>query len=466
MDDRALKVIGLLGAALTPAFFLINAMGWHLVAAVLLSFIVAVGVAALFIYEPSNAAWLEAHLGSRKYSPLYRVLMRSALRAVGPYFGVRVWKVRDRRSAGAVVKRTWNYALVDRALLLAVVYPLFLMLASWVITGGEVRLGVTPVLDPPESALSRCFLLLPLAILTVSISSRSWASAHPAQAARSVPDALFVLTLAITMGATLSGVIPFVAVAVAVAAAAAAAVDYLADRRRLKSAAAVVLIAPSAALVAAVMFLPWGDVDTLGRAIFLFLAVIPLTNALFDILSYGITFSLTQLGLRLRGGWAFALGVIDLAFAFLSLVGLATALVIFVTWMESVTKVDWIDLGGMLADLSNWERYGWVYLMMFSTLVPTLLHLAIACFALQSFVPRGAREASKSQIIAAVGPQGTLLKGALATLSLASLWWLSVALPFAGLFGLGWGLWNVAAPTFGAWYIQWLLNLSVSVGAV
>ena len=61
------------------------------------------------------------------------------------------------------------------------------------------------------------------------------------------------------------------------------------------------------------------------RSLFLFLAVLPLLNALFDVVSYAVTLTLVRRGLR--AALPFLWGLADLAVACVLLLGLGATLV-------------------------------------------------------------------------------------------------------------------------------------------
>ena len=117
--------------------------------------------------------------------------------------------------------------------------------------------------------------------------------------------------------------------------------------------------------------------------IVVFLFLLPLANAPLDWLSIGLTRGLLRTGLALGGTWRIALiSLLDLALAavlMFALVALTVALVAAANWAT-------VDGGGVpilpIAPLLDalaadpWAaEFAWIWLMLFSTLLPSLLHL-------------------------------------------------------------------------------------------
>jgi hypothetical protein len=128
----------------------------------------------------------------------------------------------------------------------------------------------------------------------------------------------------------------------------------------------------------------------------LFLILLPLVNAPLDWLSLGVTRGLLQ---AVRTGrhsshraLGFALADLGLALVFLFLI---TAVLVGVTALgNSVSGKTLVDIGGILQDVrcapakvDHW----WIYFMLLSTLVPTLIHFALAGGAATLWIPRPVR---------------------------------------------------------------------------
>ena len=175
----------------------------------------------------------------------------------------------------------------------------------------------------------------------------------------------------------------------------------------------------------------------------IFLAVLPLINALFDTISYAVTLVLTQRGLRMR--WlAVALGLLDFVLAGALFLGLGMTLVLVIDGMNRLAGVTFLDVTGLLNEIADWREYWWLYAMVFSTMLPTAVHFALASFSLQAVVPRGWRQRLWVMI---ERRKEDLAAGVLAPVLLGSLWLAVLCAPFAVCIGIGW--------VFGNW-LEWL----------
>ena len=111
----------------------------------------------------------------------------------------------------------------------------------------------------------------------------------------------------------------------------------------------------------------------------LFFAILPIFNALADFASIGLTRLLVRRGLS---GWPFKQGAADLMLggAIFALLGIT-----LITYLHLVRTPDGplLDLPGLFAGLhADPGAYVWLGVMMISTLLPTLLHFAVAVFSL------------------------------------------------------------------------------------
>jgi hypothetical protein len=125
----------------------------------------------------------------------------------------------------------------------------------------------------------------------------------------------------------------------------------------------------------------------------LFWLLLPLVNAPIDWLSLGVTRGLLQ-AVRIgrhssRMALGFALADLVLALAFLFLI---TAVLVGVTALgNSVSGKTLVDIGGILQDVRcepSKVDHWWIYFMLLSTLVPTLIHFALAGGAATLWIPR------------------------------------------------------------------------------
>ncbi|MDC0483915.1 hypothetical protein OAN66_00275 [bacterium] len=129
-----------------------------------------------------------------------------------------------------------------------------------------------------------------------------------------------------------------------------------------------------------------------NQAVFFMLTmgVLPLVNAVFDFASVGLTRYLLRLGLKQkRAAWPAVLdglGGIAIFFA------LGCTLIAFVTFVVPADGVPLVDLTQLFADMRRAPGdYIWLMVTLFSTLIPTLLHLSVAVLTLGLQYPAGVR---------------------------------------------------------------------------
>lgn len=123
-----------------------------------------------------------------------------------------------------------------------------------------------------------------------------------------------------------------------------------------------------------------------ARTVFLFLGVFPIVNAVFDFGSLGLTrFCLRQslegAAVRLAGVDVKPLKwwVIDTVGAVAALLGLCAALVLVVAGVNGLAAAPVMDMAQLFADMrpGSGVDMRWLYLMVFSTLLPTVAHFAL-----------------------------------------------------------------------------------------
>ena len=129
-----------------------------------------------------------------------------------------------------------------------------------------------------------------------------------------------------------------------------------------------------------------------NQAVFFMLTIglLPLVNAVFDFASVGLTRYLLRLGLeQKRAAWRAVLdglGGIAIFFA------LGCTLIAFVTFVVPADGVPLVDLTQLFADMRRAPGdYIWLMVTLFSTLIPTLLHLSVAVLTLGLQYPAGVR---------------------------------------------------------------------------
>ena len=125
-----------------------------------------------------------------------------------------------------------------------------------------------------------------------------------------------------------------------------------------------------------------------NQAVFFMLTMglLPLVNAVFDFASVGLTRYLLRLGLeQKRAAWRAVLdglGGIAIFFA------LGCTLIAFVTFVVPADGVPLVELKQLFADMRRAPGdYIWLMVTLFSTLIPTLLHLSVAVLTLRLQYP-------------------------------------------------------------------------------
>ena len=335
----------------------------------------------------------------------------------------------DTASVPAFFRAALTWRLYDLALRLAVAYPLVLLVGQWVVTGAEGRVGSFVVLPAAEFWPERAAVLLIVLLLTGGFVGDQLASASQRPLVKKVAGWLFPLAGAVAFA---------VAVAGAVAVAVAVAIEAL-DRLGKQRLARILLTGfVTGGVLLAATTLDWGEVPEDRRSLFLFLAVLPLINALFDVVSYAVTLTLIRRGLRAK--LPFLFGLADLGLACVLLLGLGATLVAVIHGLNLAAGVPFVDLPALFEGVQAdpWA-YLWLYLMLFSTLLPTLLHGVLSLLGLQGIWTLGLRRPVAGWVDAA---PASPLHAIRASLGLSLIW----ALPLLGLAGVLWGIWHYAQP--------------------
>lgn len=144
------------------------------------------------------------------------------------------------------------------------------------------------------------------------------------------------------------------------------------------------LAALAAALLAAIL-IPADDPNAIW---IIAIAVLPLVNAWFDWLSYGLTLWLLGIGHRKDRVWRLACGLIDIGAAALLFFALSFSLVGTLVLIEAWRAEPLLGPLALLESIraGDLSDNAWVIAMVASTLVPTLVHLAIGFFSLMTLI--------------------------------------------------------------------------------
>jgi hypothetical protein len=133
----------------------------------------------------------------------------------------------------------------------------------------------------------------------------------------------------------------------------------------------------------------------------LFGVLISLINAPFDWLSIGLTRALLRRGVEAGGFAPVWLALLDLVVATLLIILLAAAMVFAVDLFEVVGRSKIIDVANVLDALADptqrlEPQYWWIYATLFSTLIPSLLNVALAALSfMRGIIPFHRRVADR-----------------------------------------------------------------------
>jgi hypothetical protein len=337
----------------------------------------------------------------------------------------------------------WTAAAMDRCLVLALIYPVAAIFIIWAASGhvgpAETALHLKSDLPGWQRGLAAGavgFLFLPwwryvpnmlwaffggvvasalaLSLLyagllagavyvgaavilnTVVISIRKPIGGAAVVTVVFVPLFATALAVVIDTGATAAIVLAIVALAVGLVGPIAVVwISDIASKHR-REGIFLLLLFPTliaACLIAANLWAPlrlW----ELSGPIVLFFGLLPLLNAPFDWASLGLTRALLRRGLELGGWWPYALALADAALAAVIIAALAIVMVVGVQFFDGMAEhgggapVLPLDalFNGIVAHPSAPE-YWWLYALLLSTMIPSLVNLVIGGASLVRGVP-------------------------------------------------------------------------------
>ena len=130
-------------------------------------------------------------------------------------------------------------------------------------------------------------------------------------------------------------------------------------------------------------------ITEVGRMFLIFLAILPLFNAMFDFFSIGITRWLLRRGAVSGGKAAIGWALLDLLAAAVLFAILGIALISYFHWLNGRSRSDVLDIEILFTDIRADPRgYWWLYAMVFTTIVPTIAHFVVASFSfIIAFMP-------------------------------------------------------------------------------
>lgn len=354
-------------------------------------------------------------------------------------------------AAARVAANPFGWPILDFALRLAIAYPLGFAILQWIFTGEGLRFGWLTLFEPARLipriafAIAVCCLISAWAVIA-DLATASKFGRH--SFSRLIP---FAMAAAVTVAATgaLAGVFSGAAAATVGATFAAAACvagasmisGAMTIAIALSSAGAAILaltgefalaVASAGAIVFAVALIAgpllsgciargagsvayatflafliaslcaglivffgggadnrWLMLPNDAAPIILFLGLFPLINAVFDYFSYGLTLTLVRRGLRAKGWHAALYGLVDLVAAAMIFTLLGATLTAFVVLLNRTVDPGFFPLAPVFDGAAAGDpTYLWLGAMLFSTFVPTIVHLALASVTLTSAVPQ------------------------------------------------------------------------------
>ena len=342
----------------------------------------------------------------------------------------------------------WTPQSYDRCLLIALIYPIAVILLVWVWSGhvgaAETALGL-PVADTTKRITILALMAVVFRGLWTYHRQSSWkhwyglaigavagagviASASAvAGAGASAVSGAFVFTAFIAIAVAGSGagahvgaraaagtattaVAAAVSVAVADAAAFPGAIAFalavallilvqflIANGRKRNRLGVSLLLLTVAFLIASIiapLVIPHGKDTQSMVALLYFMALLALVNAPFDWLALGMTRGLLRRGLELGAAWPIALGIADLVLSILLLLALAIAALLATELFNYMAlqgglkaSVDPAQLFPALIKTPSAPEHVWLFAMLFSTQAPALINLMFGTFCVLRGLP-------------------------------------------------------------------------------
>ena len=292
-------------------------------------------------------------------------------------------------------QKAWSYGLLNITMALAIVYPILAMMAQW-LWGHAIDFGGQEMMaaSPPQV---RIFALVwfgsaPICFFFSELSQSRWSWLWFILAM-----GIFILGSIYADDFAVPRNVGGFAVVFLGAAVVAFAFTFAGAVAEVRSSNPMVVRLFYCGVLLAILVMAIKMPDDFGagqgnRAVFAMLTfgLLPLFNAVFDFLSAGLTRYLLRLGLeQKRAVWRAildGLGGIAIFFA------LGCSLITFVTFVTPADGVPLVDLAQLFANLRTAPGdYIWLMMTLFSTLLPTLVHLSLMLLTLALHSPAGCR---------------------------------------------------------------------------
>jgi hypothetical protein len=294
----------------------------------------------------------------------------------------------------------WTAPAFDRCLLLSLIYPFATILIIWAASGHVGPAETALRLNADLAGWQRGLAVGLIGLSTVSLwqarrryKSTGWLAVPVAGAVGvAVAGALAVAFAAAIPGDfSVAVVFPF-----ACAAAFAVRSEIVIERRRPGVFLSLFVFAMIIICFAAASWLPPFEAWVVRGPLLLFFGLLTLLNAPFDWASLGLTRALLRRGLELGGWWPYLLALMDALAAAFIIALLAITMVIGVQTFDHLAehsggadaRVLPLDMlfDGVAAQPAAPE-YWWVYALLLSTMIPSLLNLMIGGASLLRGIP-------------------------------------------------------------------------------
>ena len=352
------------------------ALGWPIVCFIALMCVPALRNTAV---NPSDRAYWCDLLRHDRPAERYRSVMRKGLDWLDS-------RLSSREAQQGPAQRAWSFGLLNITMALAFAYPILAITIQW-LCGHAIDFGGQEVIaaSPPQARIfTAVWLGSSLFFYLFAGASKSrwrWTLVILATGILLL-GLIFADRFAVPGNVAVAGTVAF--------AAAAAGAEERSSRpmaRRLLFCGVLVAL-----LIVAIKMPDDFGAGQRSRVVFVMLTfcLLPLVNAVFDFASVGLTRYLLRLGLeQKRAAWRAVLdglGGIAIFFA------LGCTLIAFVTFVVPADGMPLVDLTQLFADMRRAPGdYIWLMLTLFSTLLPTLLHLSVAVLTLGLQYPAGVR---------------------------------------------------------------------------
>lgn len=470
--------------------------------------------------KPRTRADIRASLKHRNPARIYRRAMGRSLYILyrwltpqaesdrpKPYKGLSkrlYWLLPPRAQTPVEARRLaisgWSWPVLDKAMLFAVVYPILSLVLFWVLTGQDAGLGALVVIDQEDRLWPRAALICIVALILMSQPLAQSLASSQIRAVRQISSwtPITILLVAFTGAIEVAGLFAF-AGAVAISFAVAFGGSLAGAVAGALAGAGAVAVAVTLAVAFTVAVAAAGAVSTrighgllgyLGLSLALasgllataafaqdaltpeaasllvFLGLFPLINAWFDFVSYAATLRLARWGLRGHGRFRpFVAAFADLGLAFTLFTALGAALLAGIAALNAAAGIQVFPLQPLFDSLRSDRAFAdnwWIFLMLFSTALPTFAHLCIASTAAQSLLGPKTRLWLLAQMDAA---EDSLSASAFYHAGMATIWTLSIMVPIFLVGGLLSVLW-VYHPEIGQTYLQVFEWIAVWLGLI